>query len=50
MPNDDKTYTGVENPGILEERLISPSTLETIDEAFYDHMDQKFDIFCDTNK
>jgi hypothetical protein len=50
MPNNDDNYTGVETPGILEERLISPSTLETIDAAFYDHMDQKFDIFCDTNK
>ena len=34
MPND-KDHTGVDDPSIVEERIITPSTLETIDEAFF---------------
>jgi len=49
MPND-KDHTGVDDPSIVEERIITPSTLETIDEAFFKYMDESFNIHCETNK
>ena len=55
MPNDkDKTkgenYMGIDDPSIIEERIITPSTLESIDAAFFKHIDEKFNIHCETNK
>ena len=35
---------------IIEERIIQPSTLEVIDQSVYDWIDEKVNIFCDTNK
>ena len=49
MPPDYK-HTGVEDPTIIEERIVMPSTLETIDEAFAQHIDEKLNIFSTTNK
>jgi len=49
MPND-KDHTGVDDPSIVEERIITPSTLETIDAAFFEYVDQNFNIHCETNK
>ena len=46
----DYDYTGVEDPKIVEERIVMPSTLETIDEAFFEYVDQKLNIFSTTNK
>tara|TARA_Y100000034_G_C6888557_1_gene408359 strand:+ start:978 stop:1844 length:867 start_codon:yes stop_codon:yes gene_type:complete len=46
----DYGYTGVKDSKIIEERIVMPSTLETIDEAFFDYIDQKINIFSTTNK
>ena len=35
-PNYD--HTGVEDTNIIEERIVMPSTIETIDEAFFKHV------------
>jgi hypothetical protein len=43
-------YTGVEDPSIIEERIVMPSTLETIDESFFEYVDQNLNIFSTTNK
>ena len=34
----------------VEERIITPSTLETIDEAFFEYVDEKLNVFSTTNK
>ena len=41
-------YTGVEDPSIIEERIVMPSTLETIDESFFEYVDQNLNIFSTT--
>jgi hypothetical protein len=40
MPHDDK----------LKDITFMPSTIETIDRALFDHIDDSLDIFCSTNK
>ena len=45
-----KDYTGVDDPSIISETIVMPSTLETIDTAIFDWLNEKVDIFCDTNK
>jgi len=45
-----KDYTGVDDPSIISETIVMPSTLETIDTAIFDWLNEKLDIFCDTNK
>jgi hypothetical protein len=40
MPHDDK----------LGDITFMPSTIETIDRALFDHIDDSLDIFCSTNK
>ena len=49
MPSD-KSYTGISDPKILEERLVTPSTFETIDGALLELLDDGFNIFCTTNE
>ena len=49
MPSK-KDYTGISDPKILEERLIMPSTFETIDSAVFELLDDGFNIFCTTNE
>ena len=34
----------------LKELEIQPSTIETIDRALFDYIDEELDIFCSTNK
>ena len=43
-------HTGIEDPSIVEERIVMPSTLETIDKAMYDYIDDELNIFTTTNK
>tara|TARA_R110002153_G_scaffold1580_8_gene8101 strand:+ start:8610 stop:9482 length:873 start_codon:yes stop_codon:yes gene_type:complete len=50
MSADDKSYTGVEDPSILHEYAIQPSTFETIDQALYDWVNSDLNIFSETNK
>jgi len=35
---------------VISETIIQPSTLENIDSAIYEHVDNKFNIFASTNK
>ena len=49
MPTRHK-YTGIDDPSVVEERIITPSTLETIDTALYEYVDQKLNIYSTTNK
>jgi len=49
MPTRHK-HTGIEDPNIVEERIITPSTLETIDTAMYEHIDKNLNIYATTNK
>tara|TARA_R100001443_G_scaffold63555_2_gene73369 strand:+ start:1655 stop:2527 length:873 start_codon:yes stop_codon:yes gene_type:complete len=50
MSAKDKSYTGVEDPSILHEYAIQPSTFETIDQALYDWVNSELNIFSETNK
>ena len=50
MPDDYK-YTEIPNAdGLLQEISIMPSTIETIDRAFFNYIEEKLNIFSDTNK
>jgi len=49
MPPKHKN-TGVPDPRVVHEELIVPSTLEKIDEAFFEHIDKVFNIHATTNK
>jgi hypothetical protein len=51
MPPDDYDYTGVEDANkIISVQEIEPSTLETIDYAFYDFMNNNMNLRATTNK
>jgi len=50
MPTKENDYTGIDDPSIIEERIITPSTLESIDAAFFKHIDDNFNVHCDTHK
>ena len=41
MPPDDN---------IIQETIVLPSTLENIDRALYEWVDEEMNIFCETNK
>ena len=47
MPPRHKN-TGVPDPSIVEETIVLPSTLETIDEALLQHIDEVFNIHATT--
>ena len=49
MPPKHKN-TGIDDPSIVEETIIMPSTLETIDTAMYEHVNKEMDIHATTNK
>jgi len=49
MPPRHKN-TGITNPEIIHEEVIIPSTLEKIDESFFEHIDDTFNIHATTNK
>jgi len=48
--NKDYSFTEVDNPSNIREEVFLPSTLETIDTALYNHIDNDMNIFCVTNK
>ena len=45
-----RTYTGVNDPNKIEEQIILPSTIETIDVSLYDWVNEKVNIHASTNK
>lgn len=42
--------TGIEDTSVVEERIITPSTLETIDTAMFEHINEALNIYATTNK
>ena len=50
MPPDYK-YTGIENANnIIQEKLLTPSKLETVDTAFYTYIDEAYNSSVDTQE
>ncbi len=47
---DDFSKTRETDLAPLKELEIQPSTIETIDRALFDYIDQELDVFCTTNK
>ena len=47
---DDFSQTRDTDLAPLKELEIQPSTIETIDRALFDYIDQELDVFCTTNK
>jgi len=45
-----KDYTGVDDPSVISETTVMPSTLETIDAAIFEWLNEKVNVHCDTNK
>jgi len=55
MPDDKKkdinySYTGVKDPSVIDEQIITPSTIENIDFAVHDFYDKGLNIFSNTNE
>jgi len=52
MPRNDRdySYTDVDDPSIINEEIFMPSTLETIDYAVYNWLNDDLNIFATTNK
>ena len=51
MPSDkDYNYTEVDDPSIIREEVMMPSTLEDIDTALYDYINNPLDIYSTSNK
>ena len=53
MPRNEKkdySYTEVDDPTIINEEYLMPSTIETIDYAVYDWLNEDLNIFVTTNK
>ena len=55
MPDDktkdiDYSYTDVADSGVVEEQIITPSTLENIDYAFYEFFNNQLNVFSTTNE
>ena len=50
-PKDDKNYTGIEGADSkFREIPFQPSTIETIDYAMYDWLNESMDLHTTTNK
>ena len=47
MPPDNPRKQDLAN---LKNFELMPSTIETIDRALFDYIDQELDVFCTTNK
>lgn len=53
MPRNEKkdySYTEVDDPTVVDEEYLMPSTIETIDYAVYDWLNEDLNIFATTNK
>jgi hypothetical protein len=46
MPSD---YTGLDDPSIIHEEIIMPSTIETVDYAIFDWLDARLNLFSTKN-
>tara|TARA_R110001583_G_scaffold74035_2_gene205308 strand:+ start:1673 stop:2533 length:861 start_codon:yes stop_codon:yes gene_type:complete len=50
MPPKDYSYTGVKDPSIIKEEIIMPSTIENIDIALHEYINNTMDLHSTTNK
>jgi len=46
----DYSYTGTDDPSIVKEQILMPSTIETIDTALFEYFNEKINVFSTTNK
>ena len=46
MPGD---YTELEDPSVIHEEILMPSTIETVDFAVYDWLNERLDLFATKN-
>ena len=50
MARKKDDFAGIDDPNILHEEIIMPSTIENIDSSLFEFVNDKLDIFCTTNK
>ena len=50
MARNKDDFSGIDDPSILHEEIIMPSTIENIDSSLFEFINDKLDIFCTTNK
>ena len=46
----DYTFTNADDPTIIKEEILMPSTMETIDAAVFEYFDKSLNLFSTTNK
>ena len=49
MPPKRYDFSGVKDTSNIKEEILMPSTIETIDFAFYDWLNEKMDVFSTTS-
>ena len=50
MPTKDYSYTEVKDPSVIKEEILIPSTIENIDIALFNYINDTMSISCTTNK
>jgi|TARA_R110002126_G_scaffold45078_1_gene127967 hypothetical protein len=50
MPHKEDDYSGVKDPSVIHEEILMPSTIENIDMALFEYIDNKLNLSCTTNK
>ena len=50
MPHKKDDYSGVKDPSIIHEEILMPSTIENIDMALFEYIDNTLNLSCTTNK
>ena len=50
MPHNENKFADVKDPSIIHEKEFMPSTIENIDMALFEYINDKLNIFCSTNK
>ena len=45
MPSKDDKYSDVDDPSIIKESVLMPSTIENIDMAIFEHLDNNLNIY-----
>ena len=48
--NRNYSYTNADDPTIIKEEILMPSTIENIDTAVFEFLNEKLNIFSTTNK
>ncbi len=50
MPSKDDKYTDVDDPSVIKESILMPSTIENIDMAMFEYLNNNLNIRASTNK